>query len=494
MSASVLVVEDNAALAENIAELFEDIGAEVVTCTHPADALREAAERPFDLFIVDVNLPGDESGVELVPRFRELSPQGQVLLMTGAASLDTAIEAVRHGVFAYVQKPFAAGDLLALGERALSQVALHRERQALARELAHSEAIYRGVVDTVDQLIIGLDDQRRVAFCNRCATEKLGYATRDLKGSPFVDLFASDEDRHLFSRLVERAERGESVSERHLHVHTRTGDTRLVRWRLTPLSADGVVSLLLAVGLDVTETLELERRLAQSEALATIGTLTAGLAHEIRNPLNAAKLQLELLTRNAAKVGDGELAARIHDKAQVVRAEIGRLAHMLEEFLSLARPRAFELVPVPLAALLHEVAELQGPEAEEQDVDLRVSCPEAGDLCVLADPSKIKQVLVNLVTNALEAMRGAGVGTRVTVEGEPHGKSWVVLRVEDDGPGISDEHAGQLFHPFFTTKEAGTGLGLSVVKRIVEQHGGEISVGPSPEGGTIARVILRRPE
>lgn len=494
MTSTVLVVDDNEALAENVAELFEDAGAEVEISTDLESALGSAGARPPDLAIVDVRLPGGRSGLDVVSRLRQSAPHGEVILITGSASLDTAIDAVRHGVFAYVRKPFDPEDLLALGERALAQVTLRKERQALARDLAASEALYRGVVESVDQLILGLDEQGRITLANPFSAEVAGTAVDDLVGRSFVEVAARLQDRRIAMRLLEQVRAGgAAVRDRELPLPRADGTTRLVRWSVLPLPVGSDKSRLLAVGLDVTDRLELERRTAQSEALATIGALTAGLAHEIRNPLNAAKLQLELLARGAARLPDAEAARSLGQRVEIVKQEIGRLSAMLDEFLALARPRGLERGPVELAALVEEVAELEAPVAAAVGIQIGVTC-ERVPLHASGDRGKLKQVLVNLVSNAIEAIRGTGRGGRITLGVRPADAAFLEVSVADTGPGVSAEIESKMFEPFFTTKEAGTGLGLPVVKRIVELHGGVISVDAAPEGGAVVRFTVPRAE
>jgi len=489
----VFVIDDNQALAENIAELFRDAGAVVSACSSVADAIRLAGENaPFDLAVVDVRLPDATDDLDLVAMLRARSPSGEVILMTGNATVDTAIDAVRHGVFAFVQKPFLAEDLLALGERALAQVALRRDREELARELAGSEAIYRAVVDSVEALIVGLDDEGRIEFCNRLAAETTGWTAREVRGRPFAEVATVERHRRALVTAVGEARQGTRVRDRELPLRSKDGRLRVVRWTMAPLVAeDASTPLLLAVGLDVTERIELERRTAQSEAMATMGTLTAGLAHEVRNPLNAAKLQLELLGRQAARLADRAVADRIHERVEIVKDEIGRLSILLDDFLSLARPKGLSVEPLFLLPLLQEVAHLEGPLAAAAGIQIEVE-HQSNELPASADRGKVKQVLVNLIGNAIEAMRSQGAG-RVTLATTQRGEAWTEVTVRDTGPGIPAELLERVFEPFFTTKEAGTGLGLTLVKRIVELHGGRVDVGPAPERGTLVRFTLPRP-
>ena len=484
MSATrVLLVEDNLALAENVAEIFEDEGLAIAHAASGARALARAAEATFDLAIVDVRLP-DMTGIELLARLRPLLGDAEYILVTGNATLDAALAAVREGVFAFVQKPFDPFDLVALARRALAQVSLRRERAHLAHELERSEKLHRGVVEAVESLIIGVDRGGQIQMWNRSASAATGHDANDVLGRPLVEVLIPEEARRDFERWLEDAwsARPEEVQAEILGASGR----RAVRFSQAPMIANGSTILLL-VGQDVTERLALEKRAADAEAMASLATLTAGLAHEIRNPLNAAILQLELLSRVGSRLEDQRAKERIGECVRLVQTEIRRLSKLLEEFLSLARPRSFELYPVDVGAVLDHVVTMQGPVAEAAGVSLRArttSLPR-----ILGDQAKLMQVFVNLLVNAIDAMGGQG-GGEIVIDAVPEG-DLLVVRVLDEGPGLPAEVASEVFRPFFSTKEQGTGLGLAIVKRIVDLHGGSVALRPREGRGTAAEVRLR---
>ena len=475
----VLVVDDNRLLAENLVELFEDLDVEGLIATSAAEA-RAAIEGRVALAVVDVGLP-DASGLELLAQLQQANPDGEVILMTGQGSLETAIAAVRHGAYAYLLKPVDADELLALVERALAQVQLREERTSLARALAASEALYRGVVDHVEAWIIGIDADDRLALLNRRASEGLSAAGLRAEGSaPVSEIFGA-----AFAGALGRVRRGDSLPfEQTLG---EGDDRRVVRWQLTLVPAARTAVDVLALGLDVTEQRLLEHRSARAEAMAAIGVLTTGLAHEIRNPLNAAGLQLQLLSRRLDKVGlEGDQRARLGEPVELVRRELRRLSSLLDDFLGLARPAALRSEAVDLGELVKHVAQLQAPLCDERGVSLEVDVP-ATEVVAQVERGRIEQVLTNLVANACDALKGEG---RIAV-GLGSDSDTVELVVGDSGPGF-DQTPEQLLQPFFTTKAAGTGLGLTIVRRIVEMHGGELSLGTSALGGAEVRVRLPR--
>ncbi|MGB1013275.1 MAG: ATP-binding protein [Nannocystaceae bacterium] len=485
----ILVVEDNLDLAENVAELLEeDIGAEVVVCTRALGALERAGESTFDLAFVDVRLP-DLTGVELVPRLRACTPGCEFILITGNASLDTAIAAVREGVFAYVQKPFELDDLVKLARRALAQVQLRQERQHLAAELARSEKCYRGVVETVDALIVGVDRESSIQMWNRAATAVTGYPAEAVTGHNFIERLIDPQAQARFGQLIKSAWAGHKSREFQAQVLTSQGKRRLVRWSIDPLvEGEDSLGMLLLVGTDVTERLDLERRAADAEAMASLGALTAGLAHEIRNPLNAAGLQLELLDRVGAKLDSSPSRDRLRNSIGLVRNETRRLSRLLEDFLRLARPRNFDLYPLDLGSLITDMLSMQRLVADAAGVEIHVEVPEELPQ-VLGDRAKLTQVLINLVVNAIDALR-AKSGGRIDIRAAPGEDGYVCVEIIDDGAGLGAHSSVELFRPFVSTKETGTGLGLAIVKRIVDLHRGVVELEPHEGGGTLARIKL----
>ncbi len=251
-----------------------------------------------------------------------------------------------------------------------------------------------------------------------------------------------------------------------------------MRWQLTTLT-EPERTILCAIGLDVTEEHELAVRTRRAERLASLGTMAAGLAHEIRNPLNSAHLQLTLLDRRLGRDQPDVPGAR--QAAVLAVGEIKRLATLVGEFLDFARPQPLGRASGDLRQTAKVIVALIRPEAEVGGVDLVL---EPGDsVRTQYDDEKIKQVLHNLVRNAVEAT-GAGGCVRVRVEAR---RDEAVLEVEDDGPGIP--HDGPIFEPFYTTKESGTGLGLAIVHRIVTAHAGTVDARSRPNS-TVFTVCL----
>jgi signal transduction histidine kinase len=232
----------------------------------------------------------------------------------------------------------------------------------------------------------------------------------------------------------------------------------------------------------VVQTLQQrEREVLRAEQLAAVGRLAAGVAHEVRNPLTSIKMLIQTGREDAAA---GGLPA---DDLHVIEQEVRRIEKSLQTFLDFARPPKLRRTPTDLGTLPEHVISLVRGRAAKQGVEIKLDRPQ-GPIMAEADSDQLRQVLLNLVLNALDVMpRGGTLDIRLT---DPE-NGWVDLTVADTGPGIAADILPRLFVPFVSNKETGMGLGLSVSRRIVEDHGGTIAARNRPEGG--ARLVLRLP-
>ncbi|MFI4892497.1 MAG: sensor histidine kinase [Phycisphaerales bacterium JB058] len=246
-----------------------------------------------------------------------------------------------------------------------------------------------------------------------------------------------------------------------------------------------------------------ERRARSAERLAELGSMTSGLAHEIKNPLSTIGLNIQLLAEALAELeADAEERGRLERRVGTLQREIERLRDILTDFLDFAGEKKLSPAPTDLNAMIDELADFFHPQAERQKVRIFVT-PATQHVEALVDGPLIKQAVLNLLLNALQAMgepdkQGSKQGTREiymrTELGEDDGHPVARLRVADTGPGMDSETVTRIFTPYFTTKSGGTGLGLPTSRRIVEEHGGRIEVHSEQDRGTEFTLVLPVPE
>lgn len=222
--------------------------------------------------------------------------------------------------------------------------------------------------------------------------------------------------------------------------------------------------------------------LEMSRRVMALGRLTAGVAHEVKNPLNAMTIHLELLKQ---KMASGAPESTVSPHVDVIAREIRRLDDVVQGFLKFARPEELSLKPVQPSTLINDVLRVVEPEAKAANVTLETSCVDGQ--AIDADSTMLRQALMNLARNAVQAMPNGG---RLRMACGPGRDGRVELRIEDTGVGIPPEHLAKVFDLYFTTKDAGTGIGLSLVYRTIQLHHGDIDVESIPGKGTTFVIKL----
>ncbi len=247
-----------------------------------------------------------------------------------------------------------------------------------------------------------------------------------------------------------------------------------------PASSERII----VVARDITQTVRLQESLRRSETMSAMGTLVAGVAHEVRNPLFSLSATLDAFE---ARFGErGEYRRHIN----VLRGEVNRLNHLMGELLEYGRPHRLELVKDSIEGVIAQAVISCNALADRMKVRID-NCVEGRMERVMMDRKRMVQVFQNLIENAIQHST-AGGGVRIEAREESrNGQVWIMCEVSDEGPGFDEADLARVFEPFYTKRRGGTGLGLSIVHRIVEEHGGEIAAGNRAEGG--ARVEVRLP-
>lgn len=364
------------------------------------------------------------------------------------------------------------------------------EARALRSSVRRLEHEYVALLGLAQLVVLGLDEQGHVVLVNDELARATGYGRDELLGRSLSQLLAEDSDPGpLTSAWRSVADGTMREAEVDVELETRAGRRRTVHFRLvrperTADQSSPVVVFVL--GRDVTDERELAERTRQSERLAAVGTLAAGLAHEIRNPLNGAHLAVTFLDRALRRAGLGGEAA---EAVKTIEHEISRLSALVTEFLQFARPQALVCAPVSLGELCQRVSGLLAADAHRARVSIACDLPTS-DVVVDGDAGKLEQVVLNLGRNAIEAIADAKRTGRVVLRLRRTPRR-ALIEVKDDGPGLSSATA-PIFDAFFSTKPAGTGLGLSIAHRIVTDHRGQIDV-ESTSAGTTFSVWLPLP-
>ena len=379
----------------------------------------------------------------------------------------------------------ALGRTLREGQRALEEA-----RAELNRALFDTETI----LENLSSGLASVDAQGVVRHWNRAAGEILGRPAADVRGRPY-DVALGPEFAEFTGRLRETLATGVPMA-RHEAVVT-TPDKREVPLGVSTsvlVDGEGHRRGVIALFQDLSDVKALEERIRRGETLAAIGELSAGIAHEIRNCLNPISGSVEVLQRELKVKGEN---ARLLD---LIVRESERLDNFIRELLDYARERPLKTESVDLAALATETGEIARRHPSGGTRKKIVVEGGSGPVWVQVDYEQTKQVLLNLLLNALEAIGAAGTVTiclptesAAAARGRG-GPGFATLVVRDNGSGIREEDLRQVFEPFFSTKQGGTGLGLAIANRIVERHGGSMEVESRVGQGTTMRLRLPRAE
>jgi two-component system, NtrC family, sensor histidine kinase PilS len=353
------------------------------------------------------------------------------------------------------------------------------ELESRQKALSRIQSLYANVIASMSSGLVTADSRQRVTFLNQAGGEILGIvparATGRLLREIGMDLPSEwDEIRHRT--------RGREGYRTEVEIHP-GGSRRVVGYSVRALKdpssgEDGA----LIVFQDLTEVKKLERQARFNEQLAAVGELAAGIAHEIRNPLASISGSVQVLS-NELSVGSAERRLM-----EIIVDESNRLSKILEEFLRFVRPQERRVAVFDVAVSIQEVLELFRLSDEVSDAHtISFDVDPPGSL-LAADRDQIRQIVYNVAKNAVRAMPDGGT---LTVEGREDG-AWYSIRFRDTGRGMSEEEIARVFTPFSTAFDGGTGLGMAIVRRIVEDHGGAIDVESKPGEGTTVTILLPR--
>ena len=364
-----------------------------------------------------------------------------------------------------------------------------RQLSADRSELADQKANLESLVEHLEDAVALFNPAGELLFTN--PPMQSTFATASV-GQPVSAMLAAG---HPYRTLIE-----ETLATRRSRGPVQMGEDLAIAHAISGANNE-LVGILLVVR-NLAYVSRMQSTIAYSRKLVALGRLTAGIAHEVKNPLNAMMIHLELLRtkiRKAALVAVGAGTAVVEatraddpllQHVEVIETEIRRLDEVVQGFLKFTRPEDLRLQAVRASTLFDEVLPVLQPEAQKNNVRIVVENADQ-QLAVNGDSSMLRQAILNLGMNACQAMPNGGT---LRLTSAPASGNRVELRIEDTGVGIPPEHLDRIFDLYFTTKDHGTGIGLSMVYRIIQMHDGEVEVQSTPGRGTTFKLLLPRAE
>ena len=456
-------------------ELFANLGNERVLGQLGLVALALHDKAPVgERFSATLNLPVYAGWRDMLASHPEIS---MVIETTGQQPL---IQDLRQGLPATVSLVERAAASFFLRLLSSDQMWV-----ACKVDLMHTQTLLKNVIDQLKEEIVLTDREGLVLDCNKALLDRLGVSKAEVLGRPLRKFFllpeipASEPDAGGALSPLEQALASQQTAEATLPQVDDDGRMHYVREYIYPIMNDaGAVSSLLCIRRDITSRTQMELRLQQSERLASIGEMSTYIAHEIRNPLFAISGFANQLLREAED-------EKSREKLGIIVAESRRLDGILKSILTFARPSESAPGLADVNTIVRETMDLMGMACENQGIE-PILALTADIPLVKADPELIKQGLINLVKNAVEAMPAGGLLTVRTGLTTPH----VFLEVEDTGVGIAPELRDKVFSPFFSTKGKGSGLGLAMIKKFLDDMGGTVHLTSIPGEGTRVTLLL----
>jgi PAS domain S-box-containing protein len=360
---------------------------------------------------------------------------------------------------------------------------LEREVEKRAGELAESESQYRILVEDINDGYFVVNRSGRIVFANQEFCNLYGYPLEEMIGKAITDLIAP-RSLPTVQGFYQKRLAGKVSKDLYIYLRQhKNGSVLPTENKVKRILYQGEFAVA-GICRDITERIETEKRIRESERLAHIGKLTTSLAHEIRNPLSSVKMNSQIILKNSALDGNDKR------RMEIVVSEISRLEGILDEMLDFARPVKLKFEQVSISRVVDSCLEIMDTRIREKNITVtrryEKRVPQT-----LVDQEKIEQTLINVLLNSIEVLPSQGGNIEIVTK-QP-GKNGNPLRIEinDDGPGINAGDLPFIFDPFFSNKKQGTGLGLSNVKKIIEAHGGSVDVMTIRPHGT--RVCLTIP-
>jgi PAS domain S-box-containing protein len=360
------------------------------------------------------------------------------------------------------------------------------------------------LLESANALILGIDRSWRITVCNRALLELTGFSRDEVLGRDVRDFISGDQRQFLTSAFA-AALLGQHHAAVTVALPTRKETSVRTVWSIAPVGRAGAlggpIDAVVAIGQDQSKIEALQQQIVRAERLATLGELAAGVVHELNNPLTSITVYAEYLVRKLESQGADKADL---EKLRRIGASAQRILRFSRDLVQYARPSGRDLEPVDVAAVVRQSVSICEHLVDRGGIALAIEVdPELPVIQAIA--GQLEQVLINLITNAVHAVENAEAreagrpsereprtAGRVVVRAQVESPSTILLEVADSGAGVGEEDRDRIFEPFFTTKPdgKGTGLGLPIVRNIVEQHRGQISVGHSDLGGAAFRVIL----
>ena len=365
----------------------------------------------------------------------------------------------------------------------IAVIAIYRDITEIVhmeRELHRTRELYELIAENTTDLIKVFTKEKKIVYASPSHEKLIGLTPENIIGRNISEFLSPEEDTIFDQKLEELLKSGEPQILRKKFRTVDENSTVHTEYSISPVFKENKkVEAFVSVGRNITDRINNDVAIRNLDRLSITGQLAAGVAHEIRNPLTSLKGFSKLLQTSTDKKKQSEYLA-------IIMNELDRIDMIVNEFMSLAKPQAVRFVKGNLRDILDSTINVIHPQALMYNVQIITRYPQ-GELELLCNPHQLKQVFLNFLKNAIESMPGGG---NIHIDIQKHGERKVEISISDEGAGIEAERLRHLGTPFYTTKDKGIGLGLTVSNKIIQEHNGSMKIVSQEGQGTTVKVEL----
>ncbi len=481
----ILVVDNELGIREGCKRVLVDEGYSVDCAEDGRAGLKKVQENEYDLVLVDLKMPG-MGGLDLIGQIHKIDPEIVTIVITGYASIESAVEATKRGAYDYLPKPFSPAALNAVVKRGLEKRALrlealklYQEREQKLLELASEKSKLRTIISCMTDGVLVTNIDKRLVLWNTVAVKMLHMTGTDIPGKPLDHYIKNKKVIDSLQDILDSDYEKFSVISREIDLD----DEKVVMANVGQVKDEnGRVLGIVTVLSDITELKKIDRIKSQFVSM---------VAHEIRAPLAAIEGWLEVVLSGEAG-GDQQSQKRWLERA---KERAHSLLSLVNDLLIINKMEARKVEhkkgPVDIADIVNKTVEFLKPEASRREITIKIKSQD-GLSHVQADLEDMEKLFTNLISNSIKYnIKGGKINISMNED-----ESYVCIRIEDTGIGISKEDLPHIFDDFFRADDErmknipGTGLGLTIAKKIVDSHNGRIEVESEPGRGSLFSVYL----
>jgi two-component system, NtrC family, sensor kinase len=496
----ILLIDDEKAIIRLLSMSLRSDGHEVFTALSGKQGLTVFQKEEPEVVLTDINMPGMD-GIEVLKRIKSMQPDAEVVIITGHGDIDNAIEALKFGASDFINKPVRDEVLSVALQRAEEKRAmkiqlrtytqnLERKIQQATQEIRRKSNFLAKLIRSSNDGIIATDDKMRIVIYNPGAWRIFGYMRDDVVGRRNITDLLPEATASDFAQRVCNHSKGSELTGEEIQIKASDGELIPVLFYAAPLFEEDRVVGTVSFFQDLRRIKRLEKELVSAERLAAIGQTVAGVAHGVKNILHGFKGGSYLVNLGINK-GDDDKLKKGWD---MIQRNISRTSDLVMDLLTYSKEREPEYQTCDPNAIIMDVCEVMQETADEHHVKLVTALDDTIN-SVRMDPHTIHQCLTNLISNAIDGClfdEDTSKKLQVTVKSQFEDNRYFRISVEDNGMGMNPRVMSKLFTSFFSTKgHRGTGLGLLVTRKSVEEHGGTIEVQSQEGKGT--QFTLRLP-